>query len=135
MLIVILAVMQVGITVYLLWVPFLLAILILFATSMAIFLSAANLFYRDVKYLVEVILTFAIFVTPVFYDVSLFGKWGRLLLLNPVAPVLEALSATVVHHHAPQGDWVLYSAAVSVFVFILAFAFFRKLEWLFAERI
>jgi len=135
LLVVILGFMRVGVSALLLWVPVLLAILVLFALSIAILLSAANLFYRDVKYLVEVILTFAIFITPVFYDVSLFGKWSRLLMLNPVAPILEGLSASVVYHCVPEVNWILYSAVVSVCLYGLAFAFFRKMEWLFAERI
>ena len=56
---------------------------------------AAGLFFRHVKYIVEVFLTFAVFFTPVFYDVSMFKKWGTLMLLNPVAPILEGLTAAV----------------------------------------
>ncbi len=135
LLIIILSVMKIGVSVYLLWVPFLLFLLVLLAAGVGILLSAANLFYRDVKYLVEVILTFAIFFTPVFYDVSMFGKSADFLLLNPVAPILEGLSSCVVHHQIPQIKWVLYSMFVSVSLFISAFPFFRKLEPLFAERI
>ena len=80
----------------LLWLPVLVAILVILAAGMAIFLSAASLFFRDVKYLVEMILTFAIFFTPVFFDASLFGEWKNLLLLNPVAPILEGISSIVV---------------------------------------
>ena len=43
-------------TVYLLWVPVLLALLIAQVAGLALLLSAANLFFRDVKYLVEVVL-------------------------------------------------------------------------------
>jgi ABC-type polysaccharide/polyol phosphate export permease len=88
-----------------------------------------------VKYLVEVIVTFAIFFTPVFYDVSMFGKWAGIFLLNPVAPILEGIAACVVHQRAPDIMWILYSAAVSLAIFACAFAFFTKLEPLFAERI
>ena len=66
------------------------------------FLSAACLFLRDVKHLVELFLTFAIFFTPVFYEVSLFKEYGTLLLLNPVAPILEGLAAAVVDHTMPD---------------------------------
>ena len=72
-------------SVQMLWLPLLLAIMVLLVTALAIFLSAAALFFRDVKYIVEVIMTFAIFFTPVFYDVSMLGKWAHILLLNPVA--------------------------------------------------
>jgi lipopolysaccharide transport system permease protein len=134
-LLIILTFMQVGYGLTLLWIPVLFLLLVLLAAGIGIFLSAANLFFRDVKYLVEVILTFAIFVTPVFYEVSLFGKWAKILMFNPVAPILEGLSSCIVHHQVPGILWILYSAGISVLVFVLAFAAFRKLEPLFAERI
>ena len=135
LLIIVLGFLRIGLSIHFLWVPVLLALLFVFTMSIGILFSAANLFFRDVKYLVEVILTFAIFVTPVFYDVSLFGKWADLLLLNPVAPILEGLTATVIYHHSPQVNWILYSTAVTLVLTLFAVAFFRRAESLFAERI
>ena len=78
--------------------------------ALGIILSCANLFFRDVKYIVDVLLTFGIFFTPVFFDARIFGKWETLILLNPVSPILESLNAVVVIHQAPNLLWVLYSA-------------------------
>jgi ABC-type polysaccharide/polyol phosphate export permease len=122
-------------SVQLLWVPALLAILVLLVTGIAIFLSAAALFLRDVKYIVEVIMTFAIFFTPVFYDVSMLGKWAHVLLLNPVAPLLEGISAAVLDRPMPAGGWLLYSAMASLIGFMGAFAFFKRTEPYFAESV
>jgi ABC-type polysaccharide/polyol phosphate export permease len=119
----------------LLWVPVLMTILIAQICGMALLLSAANLFFRDVKYIVEVFLTFAIFFTPVFYDASLFGKMGQLLLLNPIAPVLEGFSATIVNHQNPNLGWTLYSAVWAVILFLGAPAIFSRLEPKFAESV
>ena len=88
-LVVILTILGVGVSWQLLWVPLLVLILVLQAIGLGVLLAGANLFFRDVKYLVEVILTFAIFFTPVFYDVEMFGEWSELLMINPVAPILE----------------------------------------------
>ena len=131
----VLAFLRVGLSIHLLWVPVLFVILVLMTTGAAIMLSAANLFYRDVKYVVEVLVTFAIFFTPVFYDVSMFGKWAKVLLLNPMAPILEGLAACVVGGIMPEMSWLLYSACVSLATFAVAFRLFAKLEPLFAERI
>jgi ABC-type polysaccharide/polyol phosphate export permease len=122
-------------TLHVLWLPVLLAIHIVFVTGIAIFISAAALFLRDVKYIVEVILTFAIFFTPVFYEVAMVGKWQSLLLLNPVAPLLEGFSAILVGGSLPLGGWVLYSAVVSICVFAASLLFFRKSEPYFAEAV
>lgn len=134
-LIAILFAIRVGLSIELLWVPLLVALLMLLAIGIGVFLSAANLFYRDVKYLVEVVLTFAIFFTPVFYDVAMFGKWADLLMLNPVAPILEGLRCSVICHAQPPGTWLVYSAAITLASFAAAFTFFARLEPLFAERI
>ena len=134
-LIVFLLVINVGFSLQLLWVLPLLCILILLATSIGIFLSAANLFFRDVKYLVSVITSFAIFFTPVFYDARLFGKWKSLLMLNPVSPILEGLNSTIVLHQSPEINWILYSTLVSVIGIFLSMTFFKKLESKFAESI
>jgi lipopolysaccharide transport system permease protein len=119
----------------LLWVPVLLTILIVLATGWALILSAACLFFRDVKYLVEVLITFAIFVTPVFYDVEMFKKWAKVLLLNPIAPLLEGLEKCVVYGGMPSLLWVSYSAAVAAVSLVAGFYFFKRWEPWFAESI
>ena len=123
------------VTAQMLWLPLLLAIMVVLVTGAAIFLSAAALFFRDVKYIVEVIMTFAIFFTPVFYDVSMFGKWAHILLLNPVAPLLEGISAAALGRPMPIGGWVVYSAVTAVIGFVGALAFFKRTEPYFAESV
>jgi lipopolysaccharide transport system permease protein len=130
-----LALSGVGLSLHLLWLPLLLASLVLLASALAILSSAASLFFRDVRFIVEVILTFAIFFTPVFYEPSLFGRWSALLLANPVAPLLEGISAVVVHHREPPLGWLAYSVAASALLFGFAVAHFRRLEPFFAENI
>jgi len=134
-LIVFLAIAGIGWSVQLIWVLPLLLILILLAMGLAIFLSAANLFLRDVKHLVDAVLNFAIFFTPVFYDAHFAGKWETVLLLNPVAPILEGLNSCIVLHQTPKIQWIFYSAVVSVLAAYLAMTFFKNLEPKFAESI
>ena len=124
-----------GVTWDVLWVVPLVLILVTLTRGISILTSAASLFYRDVKYLVEVFLTFAIFFTPVLYDVDMFSRLRNLLLLTPVAPILEGLSDAVVKHETPPLPWVGYSAAFALVLLVLSFWTFRKLDPLFAERI
>jgi ABC-type polysaccharide/polyol phosphate export permease len=125
----------VGVSVHLIWVPVFIVLLVLLATAFAIMFSAATLFFRDVKYIVEVILTFAIFFTPVFYESHLFGPWAPLLLVNPVSPLLEGLSTVVILHQSPPLFWFVYSSVVTAVLFILALLMFQKLDPFFAESI
>lgn len=130
-----LIVTQTGVSLQLLWLPALFACLILLTAGLAVILSAASLFLRDVKYLVEVFLTFAIFFTPVFYESSLFGAWAPLVLVNPISPLLEALTATIVHHHSPSLPWLCYSFVFTALLCAVSLAMFTKLEPLFAESV
>ena len=87
------------------------------------------------KYIVEVFLTFAIFFTPVFYDASLFGSLAPLLLLNPVSPLFEGLSAAVILHRSPPLLWVSDSVVVTALIITIALTTFRNLEPFFAESV
>jgi len=134
-LILVLLVARIGASIYLLWVPVLLALLVLLTAGFGILLACANLFFRDVKYLVEVGLTYGIFFTPVFYSASTLGKWGKLLLLNPIGPVIESFRDTVILHRAPAYGWLAYSAVWACLGFFLVWVVFQKSEGSFAESI
>ena len=134
-LIVALAILHVGVSVQLIWLPWLIAMLVLLTTGLSFVLSAASLFFRDVKYLVEITITFAIFFTPVFYETKMFGRWANLLLLNPIAPLLEGISDVVVRHTAPSLPWVAYSTLCAVAVLVGGIAVFQRLEPYFAESV
>ncbi|MBI5584167.1 MAG: ABC transporter permease [Deltaproteobacteria bacterium] len=125
----------VGVNVYLFWVPYLLVIMFIFCTALGLLLAATNLFFRDVKYIVEVFLTFAIFFTPVFYDAKIAGRWEWLLLINPMAPILENLSWIVVYGQPPDYFWMTYSSLMAVGGLVVAVHVFKKLEPKFAESV
>ena len=84
----------------LLWVPLLAVLLLAFTIAVALFTSCANLFFRDVKYIVQVVLTFGIFLTPVFFEPVMLGPLGgRLLMLNPVSPIIEGMRLAAIDGH------------------------------------
>jgi ABC-type polysaccharide/polyol phosphate export permease len=133
-LVILLIVAKVGLSLQILWAVPLLAILIMLAVGIGLLVSAGSLFFRDVKYIVEVFLTFAIFFTPVFYDVSMFGPKGRWLLLNPVAPILEGFSS-IIRGQSPDLHWVLYSLTFATLTTLFGYMLFKRVEPSFAENI
>ena len=80
-------------------------------------------------------LTFAIFFTPVLYDASLAGKYRWVLMVNPVAPILDGLDAAIVRHQQPDLAWLAYSVVLSTLLFWGGIVFFRRLEPRFAESV
>jgi lipopolysaccharide transport system permease protein len=109
--------------------------MVLLATGIGMMVSAASLFFRDVKFIVEVLLTFGIFFTPVFYDASMFGNKGKWLLLNPAGPILDGLGSCIARHQSPNLGWFAYSFVFALVAFLGGFKYFKHLEPAFAESI
>jgi ABC-type polysaccharide/polyol phosphate export permease len=135
-----------------LWAPVLLVLLIAFTAGSALIVSCANLFFRDVKYIVQVLLSFGIFFTPVFFEPEMFGPVGaRIMMLNPIAPILEGLRLSVVYGHnllLPLVEtgrnasvlvwtpWYLVSTAAWALVMLMGgLVFFHRSEAKFAEYV
>jgi lipopolysaccharide transport system permease protein len=127
--------LKVGVSVYLLWVPVLVATLVLLCLGIGLLVSAATLFFRDVRYLIEIFLMFGIFFTPVFYDIRMLGDRGKWLMLNPFSSLLDGLSNCIVRHQPPDLHWYLYSLVFSLVLCTWGFVFFKDLEPAFAESI
>lgn len=132
----------------LLWIPLLLVLLLVLASGMALALSAANLFFRDVKYIVQALLTVGVFFTPVFYTAAeLPGASAWILRCNPLAPLLDGAQLAVFGGHnlaRPLIDggtpvwspaWLGYSAALAVAGLVIASVLFHRVEDAFAERL
>jgi lipopolysaccharide transport system permease protein len=134
-LVILLLVLKVGWSVYLLWLPILLTTMLLLAAGISMIVSASSLFFRDVKYLVEAVLTLAIFFTPVFFDVQMFGEKGKWLLINPAAPILEGINDCIIRQQSPDLSWIAYSLAFALVTFVGGYTFFKHLEPAFAESI
>jgi lipopolysaccharide transport system permease protein len=126
---------QVGWSAQLAWVPLLILMMVILALGIAMLVSAASLFFRDVKFIVEVLLTFGIFFTPVLFDVRMLGDKGGWLMRNPAAPILEGLSACIVRHQPPDLPWLAYSFIFGLTALLGGYVFFKHLEPAFAESI
>lgn len=134
------------------WIPLLLLLLVLFTTGVSLFLSCANLFFRDVKYIVQVVLMFGIFFTPIFFEPSMLGARGaHLAMLNPLTGILEGLRLSVVQGHnliyplsvvvkgVERPVWepweLVYSGVFAIVAVFGAAVMFRRLQHLFAEYV
>lgn len=134
-LVIFLVVIRIGAGPNLIWVPALLLVTIMLAAGVGMIVSAASLFFRDVKFIVEVVLTFGIFFSPVFYDVAMLGSKGKWLMLNPVSALLDGFGACVARHQTPNLPWLAYSVCFAIASLIGGYIFFKHLEPAFAETI
>jgi lipopolysaccharide transport system permease protein len=119
----------------LLWLPVIFAVLVVITLGVSVLLACANLFFRDVKYLVEVIITFGVLFTPVFYSAHMLGTWAPLVLLNPVSAVLESINDVVVLHRSPDLFWLGCAAVAGTLGTLVSWQVFQKAEPAFAQEI
>jgi len=120
---------------HLLWLPVVIVVHVVFTTAVALALSMSNLFYRDVKYLFEVVLPVWMFASPVVYPVDQIGGLvGDLMRLNPMTPIIDAYR-TVILLNAPPPALFGPAAAFAVFALIAAWLVFHRMEFEFAENI
>ena len=136
------AVLLVGIMAYyrivpgwnvLLW-PMLLMLLFVLALGVSMILAALNVKYRDVKYTLPFLVQLWLFLTPVIYPSSLIPQRYRLLAgLNPLSGIIDGFRTSLLP--AKQLDWRLLamSAVVTLLLFAVAVAYFRKTERVFAD--
>lgn len=119
-----------------LFVPLLLVIQLMITIGVSLVLSMANVFYRDVKYLVEALMMVWMFATSVVYPVDrVGGRLGTVLALNPMTPLVDAFRSTVLYNRVPDPSGLLYASIVSVLVLGSAWFVFHRSEFKFAESV
>jgi lipopolysaccharide transport system permease protein len=111
----------------LLALPFLgLALLVAFAATL--WLSALNVQFRDVRYVLPFLVQFWLFVTPVAYPASLVPpRWRLLYGLNPMASVVEGLRHALLGTPSP-GAMVPISLVVTLAALAGGIWYFRRVE-------
>ena len=106
-----------------------------FTAALALFLSMANLFYRDVKYLFEIVLTVWMFASAVVYPIDDVGGWfGTLVRVNPMTAIVEAYRSAILYGQPPSAAFGWIAAATAVLL-PTAWLFFHRSEFQFAEHI
>jgi lipopolysaccharide transport system permease protein len=127
---------QVAITPAILFLPVILAIQIVFTASVALFLAMGNLFYRDVKYLFEVVVTLWMFGSSVLYPLDgVTGFAGAILRLNPMTPILDAYRDVILLGRLPPMPEMAAVFGASVVMLGVAWVMFHRSEHQFAEYI
>lgn len=126
---------QVAPTVAITALPLVLLTQFMFTLSISLLLAMGNLFYRDVKYLFELVVMVWMFVSAVLYPVSqIGGTMGRLMSLNPMTPILEAYRDVLLRGRMPDTGF-LVTTAISALCLVVAWVIFHRAEYQFAENV
>lgn len=122
-------------TIYVLLLPVFLLLALVTALGVGLWLSALNVKYRDVRYIVPFLVEFWKYATPVVYPSSLLGEpWRTLLGLNPMAGVIEGFRWALLGSKPPE-SMILVSVAVAILLFVTGAFYFRRMEKNFADLV
>jgi lipopolysaccharide transport system permease protein len=117
-------------------VPIVVGVQIALMVGLALLLSMANLFYRDVGFVFRSAIQLWMFVTCVVYQLEATSGWKRVVVqLNPVTPIIRAYRDCLIHGRSPFDGAFCGAAAVSIMFLIVGWWWFRRREDDFAENI
>ena len=116
--------------------PVALVILTALATGLGLWAAALMVSYRDVGYILPVMLNILLYASPVAYSVAAVPARLRwVYLLNPLTPSLEAIRAGLLGLPFADGTQLVVSGAVAVVLLTVGLYTFKRMERRFADVI
>lgn len=114
--------------------PFLVLLTFLCSVGLGFWLSALNVAYRDVRYVVPFFIRLGMFLTPVIYPVSIVPKrLSWILYLNPMGGLIESYRASVLGYKSIPALGLSLSVLTTLLFFVSGVYFFRRMERNFAD--
>lgn len=118
--------------------PLLFAFETAFITGLSLLISALNVFFRDVEYLMGILLLMWFFLTPVIYPYSspiIPHLVRQLLVVNPMTWLLDSYQRILYWGQWPTAAFFLGFAGLSLLVFAGGAVLFARLKIHFAEEV
>lgn len=123
-------------TINIVWLPVFLVITMIASLAVSLWLSALNVEYRDVKYVIPFITQVWLFATPIAYSSTLLEEpWRTLYGLNPMVGVVEGFRWALLGTATEPGWMVAFSAAAAFALLVSGTFYFRRMEKTFADII
>jgi len=104
------------------------------ALGVGLWLSALNVEYRDVRYVVPFLTQFWLFATPIAYPSSLLEEpWRTVYGLNPMVGVVEGFRWALLGTQTAPGPVVAVSSRAALLILVGGAFYFRRMEKTFAD--
>ncbi len=132
-LIIVAAFSGINISLNVVFAPFILILTAVVALSVSIWLSALTIRFRDFHHIIPYLISFGIWLTPVFYPATLIPenfKW--LIYLNPMAGIIDLFRWSFFSTSLPSG-YIALGFILPCILFISGLVYFRKVEKLIAD--
>ena len=116
--------------------PVFVVLVLMTALAVGLWLSALNVEYRDVRYVIPFLTQLWVFASPVGYKSSQVpAEWRALYGLNPMAGVIEGFRWAMLGEAAPSLAMMSVSTLVVIVLLITGLFYFRRMEKTFADLI
>lgn len=116
--------------------PLAAVLVFLLTLGTSFFLSSLNVYYRDTEKIWAVIIQAGMFLTPIFYKLSIFPEnLKSLLQLNPMVGIMEISRALLINEQMPDIQAILTTLTVTGIIFICGYITFRKLDYRLVEEL
>jgi len=105
------------------------------AVAVSLWLSAMNVLYRDVQYIIPFLVQLWMFVSPVIYPITSIpaGPLRVAFALNPMTGVIGGFRWALLGQQFPPGGYLWISLAVVVVVLLSGIVYFKRMERVFAD--
>ena len=118
----------------LIWLPAFVLLAMAASVGCGLWLSALNVKYRDIRYVVPFLVQLWLFATPVAYSSSLIHEpWRSVYGLNPMAGVVEGFRWAVLGTKVSMRTMETVSIAATFVLLLSGLLYFRRVERTFAD--
>lgn len=121
-------------TINIVWLPLLLMLAFVASLGVSLWLSAMNVQFRDVQYIIPFLSQFWLFATPIAYPSSLLPEpWRTVYAINPMVGVVEGFRWALLGADTAPGPMIIVSSLVALSLLVSGAFYFRRLEKTFAD--
>lgn len=120
----------------LLYIPLVLLIQIVLTFGVCLLASAFMVFFRDVRFLIPLVLQIWLYLSPVIYSTNMVPESLRALyFLNPMAAIIDTYRRIILFGQQPEWGYLALASVVSLLLLIAAYHYFKNAERQFADLI
>ena len=123
-------------TLSVLWLPLFLLLAFVISLGVGLWLSALNVRYRDVRYVVPFITQLWLFATPAAYPSSMLPQpWRTIFGLNPMVGVVEGFRWALLRTNNAPRPIIIVSSLAAIIILVSGAFYFRRTEKTFADLV
>lgn len=125
---------SIGLTVLLL--PLVILIQFILTLGISLIASAMNVFYRDIRFVIPLLLQLWMYMSPVFYSPDVVPtRFRPFYFLNPMAVLIDTYRRLILFNQMPDWPYLGLATLITVLLTVVAYHYFKNTEQTFADLI